>query len=363
MITLFSGIPGSGKTYKMVAELSRAKDKFYVVHNIDGLQEGYLGEFGVNFVDYCNGKNDLGVKMEVIDFLSKEYQIGYCEAIREKYDRSCLVIIDEAHEWFSSHSKTLRLWLSYHRHLGQEIWLVAHRSTNLPSVYRSFIEVEYRAKSSSFIGIPGRFGYSRILGGQRVGYVTEKKNKKIFALYKSQMIETEKKRKFPMFFPIIIIMVLIGAAFYILLPQWFMKKNVNKKVGQEVQAGVKIAEGSRPGGDVNKLGPVSQAGVVFPNVLPKVKKELSELYAFIGNFDGRVVLENRENGEQISISRVPGRLMLISANGSDSCDVIAGDSGKQMTFYNSTRFAGISGRSLRPEIPASGASMFPVMAP
>ena len=69
MITLFSGIPGSGKTYKMVAELSRQKEKYYVVHNIDGLQEGYLGDYGINFLNYCEDQ-----KIDIVEFFSKEYQ-------------------------------------------------------------------------------------------------------------------------------------------------------------------------------------------------------------------------------------------------------------------------------------------------
>ena len=164
MITLYSGIPGSGKSYKMVKELSRVKDKYFVVHNIDKLQEGYLGEYGLQWEQYIQREN-----MEVEAFFSKEYQIKFCEEVHAKYKRPVLVIIDESHEWFDKFSKTLKMWLSYHRHLDADVWLVAHKSTNLAAIYRSFIEVEYRAKHGSFIALPGYFIYNRILGGQRVG--------------------------------------------------------------------------------------------------------------------------------------------------------------------------------------------------
>ena len=190
MITLYSGTLGSGKSYKMVAELSRCKDKYFVIHNIDNLKEGYLGKFGVNWIEYCQENN-----IEVSEFFSKDYQQEYSKAVFEKYKRPILVIIDEAHEWFDRHVKAFKMWLSYSRHLDQDIWLVAHNSTNIPAVYRSFVGVEYRAKSGVFIALPWYFLYNRIIGGQRGGYTFERKDKKIFALYSSKEINNEKRSK------------------------------------------------------------------------------------------------------------------------------------------------------------------------
>lgn len=181
MITLFSGIPGSGKTYLMMSQLDRVKDKYFVIHNIDGLKKDYLGQYGVDFVEYCENE-----KMEVINFLSKDFQIEFTAAVWEKYHRRCLVIVDEAHEWFHRNRITLVMWLSYHRHLNQTIWLVAHRSTNIPAIYRSYIELEYRAKSSSLLFLPMLFFYNRISSGVTAGYTFARKRKKIFDLYKSQ---------------------------------------------------------------------------------------------------------------------------------------------------------------------------------
>ena len=331
MITLFSGIPRSGKSFKMVAELSRQKDKYYVVHNIDGLQEGYLGEYGVNWIDYCTKNN-----IEVTDFFSKDYQIKFTTAVNDKYSRPVLVIIDEAHEWFDRHSKNLKMWLSYHGHLNQNIWLVAHRSTNLPAVYRSFIEVEYRAKGGSFIGMPGYFCYNRILGGQRSGYTFEKKDKEIFKLYKSELIESSKKRKVPMVLPTLAAIAIIGLLMFFVIPQHFMKKTktVNAKAKKEVA-------------EVKKDSPVISNDAVKLAVQKAAEADLESRYAYVGTMEGKVVLEDRKSGEQISMARIPGRLMMIEYSGVDYCRVISGVSGQEHYFYNSQRFVDAAGRPLR----------------
>lgn len=375
MITLFSGIPGSGKSYKMVVELSRVKNKFFVVHNIDGLQEGFLGEYGFNFSEYCLSEisiltGEKKEKIEYSEFFSKEFQQVLCDKVSEKYKRPVLVIIDDTQEILYGMSKSIRIWLSYHRHLKQDIWMVAHRASNISSVYRSFIEVEYRAKSGSIIGLPGFFIYNRILGGQRAGYIKERKRKEIFEIYNSECVDVERKRKkVPMLIPLVILAVAIGLGGFFWIPAKFMRKtpvkiaekNQLKTVGSVSQAGVVIPAMGAPGGSGIVSGSVSQAGVVIPAVFLKAVVDLSEKFAFIGNFNGSAIIENRSSGEQMTMARAPGRLMLISADGLNSCTVISGDSGKQMTFYNSGRFAGGAGRGTRTDPPANGESVFSSM--
>ena len=127
------------------------------------------------------------------------------------------MIIDECHEWFDRNKKTLKMWLSYHRHLNQDIWLVAHRSSNLPSVYRSFIEVEYRAKFSSIFALPGYFIYNRVVGGEAVGYVTARKKKSVFELYKS-MAEGFKKPRPSLMLPVMLLFVIGGLWYFFSMP-------------------------------------------------------------------------------------------------------------------------------------------------
>jgi len=88
MITLYSGIPGSGKTYKMVNDLDEAKEKYFIIHNIDGLKEGYLTkDQGFNFIHYVDEMKKENTDFDVVTFFSKEYQSELTLAIREKYKK------------------------------------------------------------------------------------------------------------------------------------------------------------------------------------------------------------------------------------------------------------------------------------
>lgn len=320
MITLYSGIPGSGKTYKMVAELSRQKHRYYVVHNIDGLQEGYLGDYGINFLKYCEDQ-----KIDIVDFFSKEYQIEFSKAVLEKYNRPVLAIIDEAHEWFSVNSKNLKMWLSYHRHLNQDIWLVAHRSTNIPAMYRSFIEVEYRAKSGSFLNIPGYFFYNRILGGQQSGYIKERKSQKIFEIYKSQLIGKVEKKSKPKVMIFLIAAAVLGLALFFYIPQFILaddSMDLKKlKKGPEVAADPAVAVGS--------MEPtVEMAG--------QTGKSFEDKWAFVGAFAGYVVLEDRDSGVQYPIEKIDSELKLVEVQ--RDTYVILFKKGQFVTCFNNNRY-------------------------
>lgn len=340
MITLFSGVPGSGKTYKMVAELSRCKDKYFVVHNIDGLQDGYLGNYGLNFIEYCKENN-----LEVSDFFSKEYQIEFTQKIRDKYARPVLCVIDEAHEWFSTNSKALKMWLSYHRHLDQQIWLVAHRSTNLPSVYRSFIEVEYRAKSGSFLGIPGFFFYNRLLGGVAAGYVKERKTQKIFKIYKSALASSDVNRKKPKMLYVMIAGAVALVAAFIAIPYYIFKPDA--PAAEIKQGELKKAPGASGSARTPGASTVDDF-VEKMNTFEKSQAEtLAQRYAYAGNFNGRIVLEDRKTGEHKYIEKMSEGLKVVSFSGSDSC-VVFTSVGSSVTLYNEGRFTPIenTGRPL-----------------
>lgn len=331
MITLYSGIPGSGKTYKMVAELSRQKEKYYVVHNIDGLQEGYLGDYGINFIKYCEDQ-----KIDIVEFFSKEYQIEFTKAVLEKYNRPVLAIIDEAHEWFSVNSKNLKMWLSYHRHLNQDIWLVAHRSTNIPAMYRSFIEVEYRAKSGSFLNVPYYFFYNRILGGQQSGYVKERKSKKIFEIYKSQLIGKVEKKKIPKVMFVLVAGVVFGLALFFFIPQFILADdpmNLKKMEKGGAAADPAVAMVSmEPRGVVSGQ---SENQNIDSAKIKIMEKSFEDKWAFVGAFAGFVVLEDRVSGVQYPIEKIDSDLKLVEVQ--RDTYVILFKKGQFVTCYNNKR--------------------------
>jgi hypothetical protein len=275
MIKLYSGIPGSGKSYKMVSDLSEYRKSFYVVHNIDGLKPEVLGDMGIDFRVYCDREG-----IEIEEFFSKDFQVKFSEAVREKYNRNCLIIVDEAHEWFDRTKKTLKMWLSYHRHLNQEVWLVAHRSTNLPSVYRSFVEEEWRAKGG-LASIPGYFVYNRIQGGERVGYKVLRKKNEIFSMYKSQG-DGFKKRKASLFIPAVIAFAVLGVCFFYILPE--------KVIGKNVKLGDRTSKGG---------------GVVSERALS------DDRYRFAGMIGSRVMIEDNASKQLIILDDMADNLVLM----------------------------------------------------
>lgn len=316
-ITLFSGLPRSGKSYKMVAEAWKLRHKYFIIHNIVGFKTEVLGEYGWDWTKYISENN-----IEADVFFSKEYQQELSAKINEKFQRPMLVIIDEAHEWFDTHKKAIKMWLSYHGHLNQQIYLVAHASTNIPKVYRTFVEVEYRAKSSSFLFLPGYFFYNRLLGGVGAGYILEKKDQKIFDLYKSSDIKEDRKRK-SLMLPLVLAAIVGGFILFIYSPNLiFHSKDKEKK------AGVEVSEQGK------KVQPAANQAV---QIVEK-SEDFDKQYAFAGNFNGNPVFEERKSGKQYILERIDLKYKYIKSDRDNNCEIFDGK--KILTVYNSDRFAG-----------------------
>jgi zona occludens toxin (predicted ATPase) len=298
----YSGIPRSGKTYRMVYDLNQVKDKYFVIHNIDGLQKDFLGIYGIDFIEYCNNE-----KIEVTDFFSKEYQTNLTNAIREKYNRDCLIIIDEAQEWFDRNSKALKMWLSYHGHLNQTVWLVSHRVTNLSSVYRSYIELEYRAKHSSIISIPGCFMYNKICGGERIGYDFRRKKQEIFDIYKSQVADYVKPKK-SLFLPVMILLIIAGVSYFFIIPQRVIGKGHVKenKISSELK---NVNSQNQNDRQYRLIGCVGNTYIIEDknhNVykLSDLKNKYQEIMPVSENVSA-IMLNDIENKRQIEINNLP----------------------------------------------------------
>ena len=147
---MYTGKPGSGKSYRVVYQLLRDSGRYYVFHNIAGLREAMI-EDG----QYIQRWDDIP------QFFSKTKQEEICKWVKEKYNRSTLIVIDEAQCWFGERNAEYRAWLSWHRHLGQDIWLVCQHYKMLHSDYYNLADYECRGKR----GIAtGQFVYQYSVG-------------------------------------------------------------------------------------------------------------------------------------------------------------------------------------------------------
>lgn len=170
-IVLYTGKPGAGKTYRVVHELLRDAGRYYVFHNIDGLKESMIeeGRFIQSWVDIAN-------------FMTRKKQEEICEWVRREHNRSVLVIIDEAQMFMSDRNNEIKAWLSWHRHLGQDIKLVCQHYKMINSDLYNLCDYEIRGKRGF---MTGKMIYQWGVNGEtfktdRIGV-----NKATFAAYKS----------------------------------------------------------------------------------------------------------------------------------------------------------------------------------
>lgn len=304
-VTLYSGLPRSGKSYRMVYDLVQMKDKYYVVHNIDGLKKEVIGDYGFDWVDYCDKMG-----MDIEQFFSKEYQVQLSEAVREKYKRDMLVIVDEAHEWFDVHRKPLKMWLSYHGHLRQTVWLVSHKDRNIPAVYRSFIQDEYRAKFSKVIFLPYIFIYQKICAGEGIGFDFRIKKQDIFKLYKSQ--EGGYKREKPsLALPLAMAGIIAGVWFFISMPErlWSKKDDIKEPSAAVEKMNVQGVANTPNAGNISS-DVIYYVGKIGKKIYLKINGEIlsheqTNRYMILEVLDNGVKLHDIKSRDEFFVNREP----------------------------------------------------------
>lgn len=101
-----------------------------------------------------------------------------------------LFVIDEAHNIFDTNNVVLIWWLSYHRHLYHDIYLITQNLSLIHSKYKAFSEYFYKAKPTT-LSLSGKtFKYDVYINSRMTMTArshTEKlvKNDEVFALYHS----------------------------------------------------------------------------------------------------------------------------------------------------------------------------------
>jgi len=184
-IRLYSGIMGSGKTYRVVYELvyTDLLEKYFIFHNLEGLkiENKYLREFGKN------------TDFNPPELFTYEYQQKLSKQISEEYGRNILWIIEECDKiGFDRSSPSIKEWLSMHRHLGQDIYLISQSKWNIAKEYINLVEVEIQGKRGFVFD---QFIYSWFSGGEKVATDRLPKKKDVYEKYKSFHIPELKKKR------------------------------------------------------------------------------------------------------------------------------------------------------------------------
>lgn len=198
MISYFTGVPGSGKSYYAVDKIYNnfSSDKEAIRDKKATYELCYtnINEFqfdkvqNVYFLDF----DDLKAKLTQLHKMYKEKctDEDLIEKCKEYNIYNALFVIDEAHNFFDVKDIVLTWWLSYHRHLYHEIILITQNLALIESKYKSFSEFFYKAFPQSLTLFKTHFKYnvycsSRMSMPSKSGTIKIKRNKKVFELYKS----------------------------------------------------------------------------------------------------------------------------------------------------------------------------------
>lgn len=171
MITVLSGVPGSGKTYRAVYLVTKHKDQSKILHNIDSLK------IGTQLHEYITG-NGISSTLDL-------FRRSWHENNKDLY--GYLIVIDEAQTLFPKQFKDTDViaFFDLHRHYGIDIILITQDSKKVCYDIVCLAELQFRAVSSASNPVPGTFLYRQEVGGESVGRSFLIKSKNIFNLYKS----------------------------------------------------------------------------------------------------------------------------------------------------------------------------------
>lgn len=238
MLELDYGVPGSGKSYKAVNTIYQA----FVNEKSDTFNK--YQRFYCNIAEFkFDSFNGQGLKLVAPDFISQVAQLriialrgGSEDEILElarSFDLlDCLIVWDEAQSFFSKKNDVL-LWLvEYHRHLHQDIILIAQSPDRILPGYKDLGDLHYKAVPPS-LRVTNSLQYKRFATPQLfkksvVDTLSLKPDPKIFALYKSGANEKPKKIIYKFVIIAIVIAFFVSGIFYFISNRFSGDNNVSQ---------------------------------------------------------------------------------------------------------------------------------------
>ncbi|UCN00056.1 zonular occludens toxin domain-containing protein [Sulfurimonas sp. SWIR-19] len=130
-----------------------------------------------------------------------------------------LFVVDECHNFFDMDNKVKVWWLTYHRHLYHDIYLITQNLSLVHPKYKPLAEAFYKAKSSSLTLNKKYFNYmyyteSRMTKDSFVETIKVPKRQEVFKLYKSgDVVESKNVIKRFIYIAIFFVFVLFALAY------------------------------------------------------------------------------------------------------------------------------------------------------
>lgn len=250
MITYLVGNPGSGKTYYAVFKiyqlfLFRPQDSFLSKFIKPEKQKEYthcytnINEFKFDlcykFIKFDFDKFYADMSILHALYVSKVTDAELNERAKELNLSGVLIILDEAHNFLKAkEDPVLVWWLTYHRHLYQDIYLITQDLSLISNEYKRIAEHFLKAVDSAKRLFKNKFRY--ILYGSYKMYQKDAMQKfhipylqEVFDLYHSGQSTSQKSfvRKF--FYIALFVFILLCVYFY------FFLKSLSSDVSDDQQ--------------------------------------------------------------------------------------------------------------------------------
>lgn len=218
MMTIVTGVPGSGKTYWAAYMVWKMADPSKVLHNIDSMKLGTQ-------IHEMVAEKKLG---RTVDLFRHSWH--------EQNDdlHGWTIIIDEAQMLFPKMFKETDIiaFFDKHRHFGMDIILLSQDARKLCGDITCLAEMHYRAASGASNPIPGVLLYQQMIGNEAAGRKFLPKKKQVFNIYRSANNDGSSRSYLGKIYIAIAIIATIGAGFA--LVKWFdsFKPKVKPEVAQ-----------------------------------------------------------------------------------------------------------------------------------
>lgn len=222
-IRIIEGVPGSGKSYYAVRHL--ATNYFELSHDEYVVQKPCT--IITNIEDFQPDHVSLDEEMKKAGGLERFFSLEFQEQYRHNYPDVIVYMIDEAQMIFRrAAARSLGdvfAYFEYHRHFGQDIYLITQNSRKLPPDITALTEYIIVACPRTR-SIVGELRYKWVSDGDIIKREGFKPDKRIFALYKSMDQAETEKIKNPVMRTFAVVMVasvlVIGGGFWFFNVHW-----------------------------------------------------------------------------------------------------------------------------------------------
>jgi zona occludens toxin (predicted ATPase) len=180
MITLFTGKTGSGKSNLVIKKILQELEQRKIITNI---------KINIDHPNYVY-KNEDEIVQYIDDIQSRFANVKdfplLIESLKKEQFYSALIIVDEAHLLgFRKKHEGIVNWLSVHRHVHQDIWLVTQTLKKIDAVYLLDVHYYYKMVDPHKRVNKNLIGYYKYdgVGGDRIETKYYRPDPQVFDIY------------------------------------------------------------------------------------------------------------------------------------------------------------------------------------